>query len=849
LFENTQIENKIYLKRPRLHHQLKQSLQKPLTTVVAGPGYGKTQTVYEVLQENEYTPIWLQLSQFDNLNIRFWESFVYAISLLDEKLASDFKREGFPETIQEYGRFLVLLSNTMKADKKYILVCDDFHLIHKENILAFFEKLIEVHIPNLSIIIISRKEPNLNFIRLYSKDMISIIDEDNLRFTREEMIRYFELLNIAPSTKAISDTYHYTDGWIFAIRLVGLSLYKNIHNEAFAISIMEQNIFKLIESELFSTISKELQILLIKLSLIETLHLELLIVLSSHDMDIVFEVNEFSSFIRYDAFLKTYRIHHLFLEFLIDKQFVLNTEEKIEVYHKAADWYVKNGYTMDALTYYEKAGEYDNIMEIISTFYAACPKETAQFILDILDRMPKSIYEEKPFTHVLHAKFVLNCFRFEDSNKETLRIVKKYKRLPQIEENRIILGESYIILGLTDFVKCTYTGEYAFPEYFRLADGYLPGGSTLINKNNFTYNPGGYNCIIGNSFAGAFDKFIDAIRCYEPYATKVTNGSGSGMEYLCLTEKSYFQMVLKDVEKYASLTIDAAEKQDQSNTICMAIFYLVRANIALGNYGRIMSLLEQLKSVCEKYNTSRSYKLLDLTESWFYIQIRQPDKVAAWIKGDISPLNQETVPINYLFGRLTQAKYYMSEQKYDDLLAHLDKEDKLFGPNLYLLGTLDNKVLKAVALYQTKETKKAIATLQEVYDLAAPDSLYMPLVEIGNKMRPLTRAAMKDETCTIPKEWLEMISTKSSTYAKRVSKIMTEYRIANSENDKQPELTLRELELLTDLSHGLSREEIASDLNISIDKVKHMLQSVFDKLGAANTIDAVRIAISKKLVE
>ena len=849
MFEKAQIENRIYLKRPLLHHQLKQSLQKPLTTVVAGPGYGKTQTVYEVLQENEYTPIWLQLSQFDNLNIRFWESFVYAISLLDEKSASDFKREGFPETMQEYGRFLILLTNAMKAEQKYILVCDDFHLLHKEKILNFFEKLIEAHIPNLAIIIISRKEPNLNFIRLYSKDMIAIIDEDNLRFTKEEMICYFELLNMVPSTKAISDTYHYTDGWIFAIRLVGLSLSKGIRNEDYAISTMEQNIFELIESELFSVISKDLQILLIKLSLIDTLPLELLIVLSSHDMDIVSEINGFSSFIRYDAFLKTYRIHHLFLEFLIDKQHLLSTEEKIEVYRKSADWYVKNGYTMDALTYYEKAGEYDKMIEIISTFYASCSKETAQFILDILDRMPKSIYQEKPFTQVMHAKFVLNCFRFEDSYKEILRIVEKYERLPQIEENRMILGESYIILGITDFVMCSYSGEYAFPEYFRLADAYLPSGSTLINKDNFTFNSGGYSCVIGSSFAGEFDKFMDAVFCHIPYATKVTNGSGSGTEYLCLTEKAYFQMALKDVEKYASLAMSEAKKQDHSTTICLAIFYLVRANIALGNYGRIISLLEQLRSVCEKYNTPKSYKLLDLTESWFYIQIKQPDKVAAWIKGDIAHLGGETIPINYMFGRLAQAKYYMSEQKYDDLLAHLDKEDKLYGPNLYLLGTIDNKVLKAVALYQTKETEKAIATLQEAYDLAVPDSLFMPLIEIGNKMRTLTRAAMKDETCTIPKEWLEMISTKSSTYAKRVSKIMTEYRIANSENDKQPDLTVRELALLTDLSHGLSREEIASDLNLSINTIKHMIQTVFDKLGAENTIDAVRIAISMKLVK
>jgi len=843
-------DNKIYLKRTHLCNQLEQAMQKPLTTVVSGAGYGKTLTVYEFLQEYEAVTIWLQLSQFDNLSVRFWENLIYAISLLDKESALVFKKFGFPETTQEYSRFSVILANTIKPGKKYVLVCDDFHLIYKEHVLDFFNRLLDAHIPNLSIVIISRKDPEINLMRLYSKDMVSVINEDSLRFSKEEVADYFKMQDIHLSTKTNLNIYHYTEGWIFAIRLVELSLRKLASHEDYAILVAEQNIFKLIDSELFSEISKELQVFLIKLSLVDNLPLELLTELSSGNTRLISEMDKTKSFIRYDAFLKTYRIHHLFLKFLIDKQFTLDNEDKIEIYHKAADWYARNGHNIDALTYYEKAGMYDKMFEIICIFYPTCPMETGKFVYDMLNRIPEKIYALKPFAQMLRARFLLNFFNFEESYKETLKIVEKFESMPQNEETRRILGESYITLGLISLFRCTFTGDYIFQKYFKLADEYLPNGSTLLNKHNFPFNSGNYSCTVGSPIAGEFNRFIDAMFYTMPYASKVTNGSGAGTEYLCLAEKLFFQMNLLDAEKYASIAINESRKQEQYAVECLAIFYLVRINMSFGKYSKIMSLLEQLRCLCEKCNTSESYKLLDMTESWFYSQIKQPSKVTDWIRGDIGNSEKSTTPINFVFGHLVQARFYLAEQKYHELLSFLDKEEEIFGPNLFLLGAIEQKIYKATALYHIKETKEAITTLQEAYSLAAPDSLFMPFVESGNKMRTLTKAAMKDESCTIPTQWLEMVATKSSSFAKRVSKIISDYRISHqSENDIRSDFTIRELELLNALSHGLSREEIAIDLNLSINTVKHMLQIVFGKLGAENTIDAVRIAISKKLVK
>lgn len=839
-----------YLKRPHLYNLLRQSLRKPLTTVVAGAGYGKTHAVYEFLRVCDVVTIWLQLSQFDNFPTRLWENFVYAVSLQNEKLAADIKAIGFPATMQEYDRLLSVFIKSKEPGKKYVLVFDDLHLIYEPQVLTFFKILVEARIPGISIIIISRKPPDINIIGLLSKNIISIIDEDNLCFSKDEMIDYFQMQNIHISTKAISDVYNYTEGWVFAIRLVALSLEKGMIDEDYAISAAKQNLSRLIENEVFSDLAAETKDFLVKLSLIDNLPLELLVTLSSGNAGLIAAITEISSFIRYDAFLKTYRIHQLFLNFLREKQSDLKEDDKIIVYNKSADWYAENGYTVDALTYYEKAGQYDKMLKIISTLYAACPEEVAEFILEILNRLPERVYNEKPFTQVIRAKFILNCLRFDDSYAETLRIIKKYESLPKTEENKKIIGESYIILGIISFVKCAYTGDYAFQTYFKSADEYLPNGSSLIDKKNFSFNTGNYSCSVGKSVEGEFGKFINAI-CYTmPYASRVTNGSGSGTEYLCLTEKSYFQRDLKNAEKYAYKAIDEAKKQDQYTTECLALFYLVRTNIAFGKYAKIISLIDELRAVCGKYNTPKSYKILDITEGWFYSQIKQPDKAAEWIKKDMKSFNKATTPIDYILGRLVRAKCYLAEQKYDELLTFLDKQEKLYDSNIFILGLLEKKVLEAVALYQVKEVELSVAALQEAYDIAAPDSLHMPFIEHGSKMRTLVTAAVKNKNCAIPGQWLDMISVKSSSYAKRVSKVIVEYRIGNHiENDIGSDFTLKETELLTCLCHGLSREEIASELELSVNTVKGALQIIFDKLGAVNTADAIRIATSLKLIK
>jgi len=111
----------------------------------------------------------------------------------------------------------------------------------------------------------------------------------------------------------------------------------------------------------------------------------------------------------------------------------------------------------------------------------------------------------------------------------------------------------------------------------------------------------------------------------------------------------------------------------------------------------------------------------------------------------------------------------------------------------------------------------------------------------------LTAALQKESNKVIPASWLEDISRKAATYAKRRSHIITKYMQASGITGNIV-MSPRETDILTDISHGLSRNEIAAARGLSINTVKMVINNIHYKLGAENLADLIRIAVERKLI-
>jgi LuxR family maltose regulon positive regulatory protein len=844
--------NQIYLERPQIDRLLEKAVQNPVVIVNAGAGYGKTQAVYSFVRKYKVLTSWMQLSERDNIGERFWENFIATISLVNKKAAVKLEKIDFPETDRQFERYLTIPEVGAREDGRVIFVYDDFHLINDKAVLRFMERSVTSSFPNITSILISRSEPSINLVKLLSKGLLGRMTEEDLRFSREEMIEYFRIQNIKPSPQAISSIYHDTEGWAFAIHLAGLSLKNAPSGAGYVPQAMRSNIFKLIESEIISVISVELRRFLIKLSLIDHLAPELLREIAA-GKPLIEEMERISSFIRFDTYLNAYRIHHLLLEYLSGKQGELDEGEKRDVYEKAAEWCAQNNQKLDAISYYEKSGNYDRVIDLCSTLPMMLSNRTGRILLEMLDHAPPAIYENNPLIYTHRVRILLSLGMIDQAEKENREAIARFEALPPSPLVHRILMICHGNLGFIRMMASPYTKDYNFTADFErcACHGGLSGGYAVPLPLS-VLNIGSYICRVNSPEKGEIERYIDAVAAVAPLAMEPLGGMEWGADTLARTELAFFRGDMAGAEQFALLTLQRAREWNQYEVENRALYYLLRISLARGNHETIPGIFRQLEAQLDQVHFINRFTYHDVVTGWYYAQIGQTGKVVSWLKNDFegSDLNS----MNFGLEVLVKAKCHLSEKRYPAALAALaamETRNNQYDAGDFILGRISMKALEAVCRYQSRDKEGAFAALEQAYSLAHPNALYMPFMELGKDMRALADAALKDTAAAIPRAWLETIRRNAASYAKKLFTVAEQYRTpdqARTESDAAVSLSRREQEILTGLSQGMTQEEIAGRFSLSVNTVKSVIRSIYNKLGAVNKADAVRIAASMGLV-
>jgi LuxR family maltose regulon positive regulatory protein len=836
-------ENQAYLERVRLDQLLEDALQKPLVTISAGAGYGKTRAVYSFLRKYDIVTTWIQLSERDNVGTRFWENFLYAVTLYDSCLAKRLGEIGFPETEDQFSKYFSIPEEVIAQKERSVTVFDEFHLIQDESVLRFIKRSVQSPMPKMTTILISRAEPDIDTISLLSKGLVAHLNEDDLRFTEEETARYFQLLSIPLSSQSVSNIHSDTAGWALGLHLIGLSLTKAPSREREARAAMKLNIFKMIENEVFLVISERLQRFLIRLSLIDRLSTDLISVLAG-DETLVDEIKVLSSFVRYDIYLHAYVIHHLFLDYLRQRQNILTEEERRDTYLKAARWCDENDYKMDAISYYDKAGEYETILRIVSHFPQQIPFNQAKFVLDIYDKAPADSLEQFASYHPQRARLLLSMERYAEVRAEVESCIEKYSALPNSDFNNRVLYGAYLALGVIGYETLPQTDRCCFDVPWEKADHYYRLSPYGESSSMSSVGLDAWASRVGTSRSGAMEEYIETLTRGVPYVVNILNGCMYGLDDLARGELLFYKGDLKPAENVLKQAFFKAETRSQHEVRNRALFYLMRIGIAQGNFQGLQGVLKDLEAQLKMNDYQARFITYDVVAGWCYSVLGQPHLVADWLKGDFAQESLAIFKVN--FRNIIKVKFQYANRHYHELLPFLEGEKGTLSTLLF--AKLGRKALEAVCHYQLKDKDAALSALREAYDLAESNNLTMPFIELGKDMRTLTAAAMKDKKCDIPPQWLEMINRKAATYAKRRAFIISEYKRANNLGNDVP-LSPREMDILHDLSHGLSRPEIAANHGLSINTVKMVLNAIYTKLNADSVTDVIRIALERQLIK
>jgi LuxR family maltose regulon positive regulatory protein len=837
--------DQFYLERPQLNALMERALNLPLVTVVAGAGYGKTQTVYSFLRDSPYTISWIQLSEWDNIEWRFWENAIMALSFSDKDLAAKLSSLGFPDSDKKFNRYRTLYRECLTRNIRYVVVFDDLHLIRSKAVLRFIEQSIDAYIGafyrNITVILISRTEPAINTGKFFSRGVLTRITEEDLRFSREETGVYFQKQRISLPLASQSDLYRDTEGWVFAIHLVGLSLKKGSAAIDYGRSSLRLNLFKLIEEEVFSPLSEDLQKYLVKLSLIDHLAPELLAEIAAGE-DFIEKMGQIGSFIRFDAYLNVYRIHHLFLEYLNGKQDRLTEAEKRDVYTKTARWCSARNLRIDAINCYEKAADYAGVSAEIYALPMVLPDQIARYVLRLLDRIPQEMYDQNPLIYTLRGRVQASLALFEEAVEEIEeRIIPKFEALPPSSMNHRVLMGCYINLGYIGIVTSIRTGDLNFARFFEKALSHSRLSGYVSTPPASVASLGSYVCRVQRPEKGEPERYIEALSAAIPPAADALGGWAWGIDDLARAELAFFKGDLPGAERSALLALDKARERDQYEVENQTLFYLLRINLARGNYEEVRHVIAQLEAQLTQAYYLNRFIYHDIIMGWYYTQIGQAERLVPWLKNDFeeSSLNSLVRGLELM----VKAKYQFYAKRYPAALALLENREDLYGDTVFLMGRIEWMALEAVCRYQDRDQEGAFAALQRAYELAQPNAMYMPFMELGKTMRTLTGAALKNGAAGIPPAWLERVHRHASSYAQKVFTAAEKHHDSRESSPKKgTALSRREMAVLTGLSRGLTREEIALDGNISVNTVKSAIRSVYNKLGAVNRADAVRIA-------
>jgi len=843
-----------YILRPRLNELLTQATNSKLVYVIGGVGQGKTQAVRHYLEQQPDTAVrWIQLTQNDNIGSYLWEKLTYIVSLDNPALAAELHELGFPITLARFKQFVILLRNLKHHPRNIFFVLDDFHLIHSKETRTFVKRCVHMKVFRMRFIICSRKDPELDVEPLISKGKVSVIKEDALRFTSVEVAELLRLHDIAFTEQILAQALEATKGWALALSELTVTLKRYPRTPKYALDAIKQNIFQILDTEVWNTLPEHIKKTMAIASLVSDLPILPLEKISG-EANFLKDRPELTSFVWFNRFSNGYTIHPLYLEFLQDKQHLLSHEEQQKVYRQTAEWCVAHDLYMDAIRYYAKSRQFDQMVQMFFSSPFKLPKDSSKYFLDILENLHPSEAEQEDF----NVLFLQNYFtplliagtgRYEEAQAHTFEIIRKWENV-DTPLAREFLHTSYSVLAYLDLYTCTTTHQYNGPAYLKKSLQYqkhsfkpaAKTGGAFINADMRSFA-----CAIGvGATLSEFDQFLEAARELDLLITETPYNIFSGYSDLVACECAFFKNEPDLARRYAEKAILQAHEYKQYSVAALAENYLLRIAILEGDTGLAKEILKQLNSYLDNRDFWSRQLYYDLYVGAFYAQIGILDMVPQWvIMNEKEAATELSIPARELY---VHALYYIASRKYKQALTILFNSYPRTSHEQFLFGELRFSLLAAVARIRTGDAEGALKEFVRAYELSFCGEFELFFIELGKELQPLVTMTLKQANTTIPKEWLKKIDRKASIYAKKATVVANMFREAASIK-KPVNLSARELAVLTDLYHGLSRDEIAENQYLSVSTVKKALTVIYTKLGASNGVDAVRIALEQRIID
>ncbi len=371
--------------RDRLIETLAQAAARRVTLVAAPPGYGKTTLVGSWLRGVALPYTWLSLDESDNDPTRFLEYFLTALHRVVPAIRPDALDLLQGQKAVSYPAFMAQLINEAAGVGEFVVVLDDFHVLHAPLILDMLIYLFERLPPTMHVVLLSRTDPALPFARLRACGQLLEIRVEQLRFTTGEITHFFaKVMEIALSASDISAIEARTEGWIAGLQLAGLAMQNTVasrdsslragrdsHNFIAAFTGSHTYIMDYLTEEVLRSQPERTRAFLLQTSILDRVCGPLCEAVSGSggqvDGQAMLESIERGHLfvVPLDGERRWYRYHHLFREVLSRRLEVVAPGEISGLHRRASEWFEQHGLIHEAVQHAMLEKDLDRIVRLV----------------------------------------------------------------------------------------------------------------------------------------------------------------------------------------------------------------------------------------------------------------------------------------------------------------------------------------------------------------------------------------------------------------------------------------------------------------------------------------------------
>ena len=337
---------------------------RPIVSVVAPPGYGKTTLLSQWAERNGLSFAWVSVEEPDNdpkVLLAYIAAALNAVEPVDERVFDALASPGSSVP----GSVVPRLGSAFSSmTSPVVLVLDDVHVLRNRECLAALSVLAD-HVPAGSrLALAGRAEPPLRIARLRTEGRILEIGPGDLSLTREEASSLLRSAGVALDEDEVAELHRRTEGWPAGLYLAALCLNEGGPLASAAISFGgdDRLVSEYMEAEFLSRISGRQRAFLTRTAVLERMSgplCEAVLELSGSAVTLADLAGSNLLLVPLDRRGEWYRYHHLFRDMLLAE---LKRQEPgllPVLRRRAVGWCLRNDLPEEALEYSMAAGDVD----------------------------------------------------------------------------------------------------------------------------------------------------------------------------------------------------------------------------------------------------------------------------------------------------------------------------------------------------------------------------------------------------------------------------------------------------------------------------------------------------------